>query len=256
MSLTLPDGHRAVVVGAAGAIGAAICRAYADAGARVIALDLDGDAAAALSASVPGGPHDAAALDVTDREAVERVAAAAGAVDSVVYAAGLAPTFELLAFDWEAYHRTLAVNLHGALHVAAAFGGQIVAAGRPGALTVLSSTAGKQGEAGAIAYCASKFALQGVVESFAAEVGARGLRVNAICPGNVDTPMLRGVAAAQAELEGRDADAVLDDYAQGAAARRLVTVEEVGAVAVWLASPLASGITGESVNVDAGALTG
>lgn len=256
MSLSLPDGHRAVVVGAGGAIGAAVCRAYADAGAHVTALDLDAAAAQTLRDALPGGPHAADALDVTDRAAVERAAAAAGAVDSVVYAAGLAPTFELLAFDWDAYHRTLAVNLHGALHVAAAFGAQMTAAARPGALTFLSSTAGKHGEAGATAYCASKFALQGAVECFAAEVGSRGLRVNAICPGNVDTPMLRGVAEAQGALEGRAADAVLDDYAQSAAARRLVTVEEVSAVAVWLASPLASGITGESVNVDAGALTG
>lgn len=256
MSLSLPSGHHAVVVGAGGAIGAAICRAYAEAGARVTALDLDLVAAERVVAGLHGGSHTAGAIDVTDRDDVTRAAAVADAADSVVYTPGLAPTFEVLDFDWESYHRTIAVNLHGALYVAQAFGRPMVEGRRGGAFTFLSSSAGKHGEPGAAAYCASKFALQGVMECFAAEVGDKGVRVNAICPGNVDTPMLRGVAEAQAQLEGRAPGEVLEEYAQLAATRRLVTVEEVGAVAVWLASPLASGITGESVNVDAGALTG
>lgn len=256
MTLTLPPGHHAVVAGAGGAIGAAICRAYADAGARVTALDLDLAAAEAAIDGLPAGPHAAGRVDVCDRGDVAHAAEAAGVADSVVYAAGLAPTFDLLAFDWEAYERTIAVNLHGALHVAQAFAAAMVDARRPGAITFLSSVAGKHGEAGAIAYCASKFGLQGAMESLAAELGVHGVRVNAICPGNVDTPMLHEVARAQAAREDRDPEAVLREYAGLAAARRLVTTAEVGAVAAWLASPLASGITGESVNVDAGALTG
>jgi NAD(P)-dependent dehydrogenase (short-subunit alcohol dehydrogenase family) len=129
-------------------------------------------------------------------------------------------------------------------------------AGRPGSFVFLSSTAGKRGEAGASAYCASKFGLLGMVECFAAEVAARGIRVNAICPGNVDSPLLRAVARDQARREGSSVEVVVEMYANVAAARRLVTPEEVAAVAVWLVSPAASGITGESINVDAGALTG
>ena len=108
----------------------------------------------------------------------------------------------MLEFDWAAYRRTMAVNLDGALHVAHAFGRVMVEAGS-GSMSFISSVAGRQGAAGAAAYCASKFALRGVVECLAAEVGRWGVRVNAICPGEVDTPMLARVAAAQGAGEAR-----------------------------------------------------
>ena len=120
----------------------------------------------------------------------------------------------------------------------------------------MSSTAGKQGEAGAAAYCASKFGVLGLVESFAAEVATAGIRVNALCPGNVDSPMLTRVAEMQAERTGSSADSVMKDYVRLAATKRLVAPHEVAQAALWLSSGAASGITGESINVDAGALTG
>jgi NAD(P)-dependent dehydrogenase (short-subunit alcohol dehydrogenase family) len=94
------------------------------------------------------------------------------------------------------------------------------------------------------------------MQCFAAEVASRGVRVNAICPGDVDSPMLRRVAARQAARSGRTVGEVLAAYAAATAAGRLVRPEEVAGAAVWLASPLAGGVAGESVNVDAGALTG
>jgi NAD(P)-dependent dehydrogenase (short-subunit alcohol dehydrogenase family) len=259
VALRFDSEHHAVVVGAGGAIGAAICAAYVEAGATVTAVDVDLGAAERTVAGLPGDSALALALDATDRAEVARAAAhvaAGGRLDSVVYAAGVAPTFDVLEFDWESYHHTLAVNLHGALHVAQAFGAAMVDAGRGGCFTLLSSPAGKRGEAGGAAYCASKFAIEGIVQCFAAEVGGLGIRVNAICPGDVDTPMLRGVAAAQAAREDSTPETVLASYARRSAVGRLVTPAEVAAVAVWLASPLAAGVTGESVNVDAGLLTG
>jgi NAD(P)-dependent dehydrogenase (short-subunit alcohol dehydrogenase family) len=260
VGLRFDFGHNAAVVGAGGAIGSAICRAYAEAGATVTALDVDLGAAERATAGLPPGASSRALpMDVTDDVDVARAAADTmdgRRIDSVVYAAGVAPTFEVLDFEWDVYHHTLAVNLHGALRVAQAFVRPMLAAGVGGCFTFLSSTAGKRGEAGAAAYCASKFAIEGVVQCFAAEVGAHGIRVNAICPGDVDTPMLRKVAAAQAAREGSAAEVVLASYARRSACGRLVTPAEVAAVAIWLASPLAAGVTGESVNVDAGLLTG
>lgn len=253
MTLALEAGHRAAVVGA-GAIGAAVCHAYAAAGAAVLALDLVADLADRVVATLPGAGHRAAALDVTDLPAVRDTAAtatAAGGVSSVCYTAGLAPTFEVLSFDWEAYRRTMAVNLDGALHVAHAFGGELAASGG-GSMSFISSAAGKRGSPGAAAYCASKFALLGVVESFAAEVGERGIRVNAICPGEVDTPMLAQVARAQAARQGSTVQAEMEALRGAAALRRLVTPAEVGDVAVWLASEHASAITGAAIDVTAG----
>jgi NAD(P)-dependent dehydrogenase (short-subunit alcohol dehydrogenase family) len=247
--------HRAVVVGAAGAIGAAICRAYAAAGARVVALDLEEEASRQMVAL--GGEHTSGMLDVTDSDAVNREAEliyAGGPVDSIVYAAGVEFTADLIHIDWTAYRALMAVNLDGAFYVAQAFGTQMLAAGRGGSFAFLSSTAGKRGEAGAGAYCASKFGLLGLVESFAAEVATSGVRVNAVCPGNVESPMLESVARSIAQREGLTVGQVLDRFAGQAAAGRLVQPDEVAAVVVWLASSLASAVTGEAIDVDAGAL--
>ncbi len=252
------DDHHAVVVGGAGAIGAAITRAFATAGARLTVLDSDASRARQVIDGLPGSAHAAGEVDVTERGSVGASAEwswASGAVDSVTYAAGVAETADLVDLDWDDYHRVLAVNLHGALHVAQEHARRMLAASRPGAFVFLASSAGKRPEAGASAYCASKFGLLGAVLSFAAEVADADIRVNAICPGNVDTPMLRRVAELQAARDGGDPEALLARYADEAAARRLVTVDEVAATAVFLASPLSSGIVGESVNVDAGALT-
>jgi NAD(P)-dependent dehydrogenase (short-subunit alcohol dehydrogenase family) len=254
VSITLESGHRAVVVGAGGTIGAAICHGYADAGAAVLALDIDEARARAVAAALPGRGHRATALDVTDLDAVRPVAAAAAeaGVSSVCYAAGVAPTFDVLQFDWDAYRQTMAVNLDGALHIAHTFGQAMAAAARGGSFCFLSSVAGRKGEAGAAAYCASKFALLGMVESFAAEAGQHGIRVNAICPGNVDSPMLTRVARAQAGRQGISVAAELDAAASSAALRRLVRAQEVADAAVWLASPHASAITGAAIDITAG----
>jgi NAD(P)-dependent dehydrogenase (short-subunit alcohol dehydrogenase family) len=254
MTVNLEPGHRAVVVGAAGAIGAAACQSYAAAGAVVVALDLDGSAAQALAGSLPGSGHRGAGLDVTDLAAVSAAAALAGqeGISSLCYAAGIAPTFEVLNFDWAAYRRTMAVNLDGALHIAHTFGTVMVAAGHGGSMTFISSAAGKQGAAGAAAYCASKFALRGVVESFAGEVGANGIRVNAICPGEVDSPMLARVAQGQAARHGLDPAVMLGEWTAAAALRRLVQPREVADAVVWLASAHASAITGASIDITAG----
>jgi NAD(P)-dependent dehydrogenase (short-subunit alcohol dehydrogenase family) len=252
MSITLETGHRAVVVGGGGTIGAAICRAYAAAGAAVLALDADEAAARSAVAGLPGSAHQAAALDVTDLIAVRAAAAAAGGVSSVCYAAGVAPTSDVLEFDWDGYRQAMAVNLDGALSVAHAFGQVMATAGRHGSFCFLSSVAGRRGEAGAAAYCASKFALLGATESFAAEAGPRGIRVNAVCPGNVASPMLTRVARAQAARHGTSEAAELEAAAAAAALRRLVRPDEVAGVVVWLASEHASAVTGAVIEVTAG----
>jgi len=257
--VSLAAGHRTAVIGAAGAIGSAVCEAFAAAGSAVTVLDVDGPGAASVASSLPGVGHEARALDVTDAKAVEHAAEEvwrSGRLDSVVYASGIETTCDVVDTNWDAYHRVLAVNLHGAICVGQAFGRRMLDAGAGGSFVFVASTAGKRGEAGAAAYCASKFGLLGVVQCFAAEAGPHGIRVNALCPGNVDSPMLRAVAAGIAGRLGSSAEDVLAAMAAEVAERRLVRPEEVADAAVWLASPAASGVNGESVNVDAGGLTG
>jgi NAD(P)-dependent dehydrogenase (short-subunit alcohol dehydrogenase family) len=249
------DRHRAAVIGAGGAIGAAVCRAYARAGASVFALDLELEAAQRAIAGLEGD-HAATHIDVTDVASVNIAAGEAGFVDSVVYSVGIAFTTDVTELDWSSYRKLMAVNLDGAFYVGAAFGRPMLEAGRTGSFVFVSSTAGQRGEGGAAAYCASKFALIGFAESFAAELTGAGIRVNVVCPGNVDSPLLRSISAAVAVREGSSSQTVLDRFAHEGAAERLVEPAEVAETVVWLCSPLAAAITGATVRVDAGQLLG
>lgn len=252
--LRLPEGHVTAIVGAGGGIGRALCEVFAEAGSSIRALDKDINAAAANLADLSGN-HHALALDVTDVNAVRAIAKQLEPVDAVIYAPGLVFTANVVDLDWQAYQTLMAVNLDGAFFVAQAFVRGMLTRGA-GSFVFLSSMAGKRGEAGASAYCASKFAIIGLVQSFAAEVAAAGIRVNAVCPGNVDTPMLQRVAADIANNTATDVKAIWQEMKDVAAAKRLVTPVEVAQSCLWLCSPSASGVTGEAINVDAGALSG
>lgn len=245
--------HVAVVVGGGGTIGTACVRALAQAGATVWSVDRHEQVAAQAIAGLPGSPKSAA-CDVTDANALEDLAARIGDVDSVVYAAGVNADGAVVDIDWTVYRRVMAVNLDGAFHAAAAFARRMIARGQGGAFVFLSSTAGLRGEAGASIYCATKFGLIGLTESLAAELSQHGVRVNAVCPGNVDSPMLRDVAEKIAQRVGADAAEVWESMAHSGAATRLVDPREVANLCLHLVSPASSAITGTTIRVDAGAM--
>ena len=121
-------------------------------------------------------------------------------------------------------------------------------------MVFVSSAAGLRGEGNASAYSASKAGLIGLVESIAAELVSTGIRVNAVAPGNVDTPMLRDVARGIAKAEGRDEAEVWRSFARTGAANRILTPEEVAQVCVSLCTGAFSGVTGATIPVDAGYL--
>ncbi len=114
----------------------------------------------------------------------------------------------------------------------------------------MSSVEGKHGKARIAGYVANKHAINGLVKSVAKEVGPDGITVNAVCPGLVDTDMLRSRAGVGLGLNG--ADEVLALYGREAALGRVVTLAEVGAVTAFLVSDLAAGVTGALVSVDGG----
>lgn len=233
--------RRGAIIGAGGGIGRACVNVFARAGWTVLGADRKTGAGIT-------------ALDVTDARAVAAYADAAGPVDAVVYAAGVVDTMPIAETDFARWRRVMAVNLDGAAHVAAAFARSMIARGEGGAMVFLSSAAGLRGEANASAYCASKAGLRGLVEAAAAELVAHDIRVNAVAPGNVDTPMLREVAAGIARATGRDAAAVWDDLARTGAARRIIAPDEVARVALALSEPGFSAVTGATLPVDAGYL--
>lgn len=237
---------RVLVVGAAGGIGRACVEVMAAAGWQVIAADLNGDAMPGAAETHP--------LDVTDLTQVTALAAATGPVDAVIYAAGIVATMPIDKTDFTVWRRIMAVNLDGAAHVAQAFSGPMIARGKGGAFVFLSSAAGVRGEAMASAYSTSKAGLIGLTQSMAAELTPHAIRVNAVAPGNVDTPMLREVAREIARNGGGTEAKVWDSFARAGAAQRLVTAQEVAAVCAALCSPAFAAMTGTVVPVDAGYL--
>jgi len=235
-------GRTVLVTGAAGAIGAAAVAAFADCGARVVALDI---------AAAPG----IAACDVCDPAAVDRAfdaAAAAGPVTDVVHAAGIAAVAPIAEQEPDSFRRVVEVNLTGSFVVARAAARRL---GAGGTLTFVSSQAGFKGGALWGAYAASKAGVNRLVDALAEELGPAGVRVNAVCPGTVRTAMLGSVLPALAERQGRTPEAVAERYRAGIPLGRFAEPEDVAAVCVFLASRHAAYLTGALIPVDGGELS-
>lgn len=238
-------GKVAVVTGAASGIGAAIAAAFAAKGARVALLDMNGDAAAAHAATLPGAAG-AFACDVTDAAsvagAVHSVQAAFGAIDILVNSAGivdLAPAEDLGATAW---NRTLAVNLTGSFLMAQAVGRVMIAAGKGGRIVNLASQAGSVAIEGHVAYCASKFGIIGVTKTLALEWGRHGITVNSISPTVVLTDLGRKA------WDGPKGEAMKAQIPTG----RFAEPHEIASAAVFLASDEAAMINGADLLVDGG----
>ncbi|WP_417600070.1 SDR family NAD(P)-dependent oxidoreductase [Pararhodobacter oceanensis] len=238
--------QRVLIVGAAGGIGGACVDAFDLAGWQVIGADLNTE-------HIPSAA-ETHILDVSDAGKVASLASRIGRVDAVIYAAGIVATMPIADTDFSVWRRIMAVNLDGAAHVAKAFVAPMIAAGKGGSLVFLSSAAGVRGEAMASAYSASKAGLIGMTQSLAAELTSHAIRVNAVAPGNVDTPMLREVAREISRNGGGSEAEVWNEFAKAGAAQRLVTPQEVAVVCAALCSPTFSAVTGTIVPVDAGYL--
>jgi NAD(P)-dependent dehydrogenase (short-subunit alcohol dehydrogenase family) len=256
-----PEAPVVLVSGAAGGIGAATARRFAAGGWRVALTDLPGerlDALAAelerggaLAASVPADLRDGAAAC---RETIAAAVAAAGRLDCLVCAAGVWTEGPAEETTEEAWDRVLDVNLKGLFFLTAAAIPQLVPTG--GSIVALSSDAGLQGNTGAAVYCASKGGVSNLTRALALELAPRGVRVNAVCPGDVDTPMLRAQAR---DFGGGDPDgylsALLDSYPQKQAAR-FTAPAEVAELIWFLAQPPAAPITGANLSIDFGLTAG
>lgn len=245
----LAEGLVVVVTGAASGIGAAMARRFAAEGAAHVALaDADVEAAAAVAADIAasGASAEAHHLDVTDEGSVEQVldtvTSGWGRLDAAVNNAGISgtmtPLAELERSDWD---RMLAVNLTGVYLCCKHELRHMVPAGR-GAIVNTSSGAGLVGVAGLAHYAAAKHGVLGLTKSIAIEHARNGVRVNAICPGTTDTPMIRAFMD--------DNPAAARFIAASVGRGSLGDPSEIAEAALWLCSDRSSFVSGESLVVD------
>ncbi len=242
----------ALVTGAASGIGRASALLFASEGARVVVADVDAVGGAKTCSLIEerGGEASFVRTDVTDDASVHAAVRITldtyGSLDCAHNNAGTSGAAgRIHELELEGWERTLAINLTGVflcmrheLSVMLERGG--------GAIVNTSSGAGVVAAPGLGPYCASKHAVLGLTKTAALEYVKDNIRINAICPGSTDTPMLRAFLDADPAAE----KAILATQPGG----RLATPEEIGQAAVWLCSDRASFVTGESMLVDGGAV--
>jgi len=252
------EGRHALVTGAARGIGAAIARRLAAEGASLTLLGRSRDALQPLAEALPGAGHGIAVADVTDAQAVsaafEQARAARGPIAILVNNAGQAESAPFLKTSVELWQRMLAVNLNGSFHCAQAALPDMLAA-RWGRIVNIASTAGQKGYAYVSAYAAAKHGVIGLTRSLALEVAAKGITVNAVCPGYTETDILRDSIANVVAKTGRSADEAREGFAAGNPQQRIVQPAEVADAVAWLCGEGASAITGQSISVSGGEVT-
>lgn len=249
MSVTYDfTGKTAFVTGGSAGMGAATVRAFAEAGAAVAIVDLDGDAAQQFAAQLNEQGHRALgiACDVADEDqvatAVARTVEEFGSLDMAFNNAGIMlPPVDSAEETAEAFEKIVGVNLRG---VWASIKHELVQMREQGsgAIVNCSSLGGLVGGDGRTSYHATKHGVLGATKSVALQYGTRGVRVNAVCPGTIATPMVdRMTAGGELDPEGAVAAIPMG---------RLGRPEEVAAAVLWLCSDAASYVTGVALPVD------
>jgi NAD(P)-dependent dehydrogenase (short-subunit alcohol dehydrogenase family) len=250
------DRKVALVTGGGAGIGAATARRLAEEGMRVAVVDWDGDAAERVAGEI-GGDALAVAADVSSEDDVARFVALAvecfGRIDAALLNAGIGGDMGPLASSTtENFDRVFAVNVRGCYLSLRAVLQQLLAQGDGGAIVTTASALSLMGGQAYASYTATKHAILGLTRSVALEVARDGIRVNAICPGYVDTHLM-GLAEDAIGGERNAARALMET---GIPIGRYGQPEEMAALAAWLLSDEAAYATGGHFPVDGGVTTG
>lgn len=249
MNITF-EGQVALVTGAGSGMGLATAKAFAESGAAVVLADYNEEAVRAAAQELVSNGHQAIAVrcDVADeaqvKEMVDQTMSTFGRLDAAYNNAGInSPVAETADASSEEYDRVMAINLRGVWNCMKYELLQMRKQGS-GAIVNCSSLGGLVGIAGRGVYHASKHGVLGLTKSAGLEYAARGIRVNAICPGIIATPMVTGMI----EREPEAMDALMKEQPIG----RLGRPEEIASAVLWLCSPGAGFVIGHALAVDGG----
>ncbi|MBD3625512.1 MAG: SDR family oxidoreductase [Rhodobacteraceae bacterium] len=248
------DGKLALITGGGSGIGEATAHVFAQAGAKVVVTGRRLEPLETVAKAVGG---QAIACDVSDQAQVKELFAQTrqitGRIDVLLNnAGGPGPIAPVADVDMDEWVTCMNINLVGAMYCLQE-AARIMSAQKAGSIINMSSLMGLQGYPMRSAYVASKFALIGITETMARELGPEGVRVNALMPGAVSGANMDRILVRRAEAEGRPvADIERENYTDVAALRRWVSPEEVGRAALYYACDLSSAITGDKMKVDCG----
>jgi NAD(P)-dependent dehydrogenase (short-subunit alcohol dehydrogenase family) len=239
--------HVVVITGGSSGIGAALVDFYLKKSFQVYSLDINEIESKAIHID----------CDVRDESSVEgamaKVRSDSSAIDLLIANAGVVPSWQSTAsVDIEDFRRVVEINLIGAARTLK-YAAPIMRS--PGGSIVMTGSINSwKGDPHLASYVASKHGVLGLIKSAALDLGARGIRVNGVGPGPVATSALRSRILSRHDNDEGQASEYFDRLAAGTALKRIATVEEVIHAIDFLASPLASGITGQLINVDGGVL--
>lgn len=246
-------GKSALITGAARGIGRAFAAAYVAEGARVAVADIDKAAAEATAAEIGGY---AVHLDVTSQAsidaAVARVVDVAGGIDILLNNAASFDLAPIVDITRASYQKLMDINVAGTLFPLQAVARQMIAQGRGGRIINMASQAGRRGEALVGVYCASKAAVISLTQSAGLDLIKHGIKVNAIAPGVVDTPMWDQVDALFAKYENLPLGEKKRQVGLAVPYGRMGRPEDMTGMAVFLASDEADYIVAQTFNVDGG----
>lgn len=237
-----------LITGGGSGIGAGVARAFFAKGANIVVADADDAAAKRVAAELGAGDRaHAVTLDVTDRAAVDAFIADAvarfGRLDALVNSAGIREIKPVLDLEPSHWHRTISVNLDGTFHASQAFARAARASGTPASIVNIASAVGLAGAPNRAAYVSSKHAVVGLTRAMAMDLGGYGIRVNAVAPGVVRTPMTESYFDDPKRIRRLRASHPLGREARP---------EDIASVVLFLASTEAAYVTGAIIPVDGG----